>query len=172
MTPQQLVGLAVRFFSVWLAITSVAYFSSIPQSLKSAPIDTAASIVAAYGLGAAYAIGALFLWCCPMVLAHKLLPRTNHENRLSLQAHELARVGCALVGLWLLSQALPSLVLLLFRSILFVDAGSTFAALNQEARLDILVALFQAGFALLVLLRSKTFANIIVPEAKAGSNDF
>ena len=171
MTPQQLIGLAVRFFSVWLAITSIAYFSSIPQALKNAPLETGAAIAAAYGLGIAYLVGASLLWFFPMVLAHKLLPRTQYENRLSFQAHELAQVGCALVGLWLLSQALPSLVWVLLRSFLFIGSGSTFSALTPEARLDVFVALFQAGFALLVLFKSKAFANIVVPEIKAAGND-
>jgi hypothetical protein len=170
MTPQQLIGLAVRFFSVWLTITSIAYFSSIPQALKNAPLETGASVAVAYGLGVTYLVGALVLWFCPMLLAHKLLPRTQYENRLSFQVHELARVGCALVGLWLLSQSLPSLVWVIFRSILFVDSGSAFSALTPEARLDVFVALFQAGFALLVLFKSKAFANIVVPEIKAESN--
>jgi hypothetical protein len=125
----------------------------------------------AYGLGAFYLLTAILLWVLPMVVAHKLLPRTQHENHLSFQAHELARVGAALLGLWLFSKALPSLIWLLFRSFLFVDAGSTFSALTPEARLDVFVALFEAGFALLVIFQAKTFAKLVVPDINTSKND-
>jgi hypothetical protein len=171
MTPQQLIGLAVRFFAIWLAITSIAYFLSIPTSLAATSVASGNAISLAYGLGALYLLAAIFLWFCPMLVAHKLLPRTQFENRLSFQAHELARVGVALLGLWLLSKALPSLVWLLFRSFLFVDAGSSFSALTPEARLEVFVALFEAGFALLVIFKAKVFAGFIVPECKTTEND-
>lgn len=166
MTPQQLIGLAVRFFAIWLAMASVAYFTSIPSSLSANSVSSDSPIFLAYGLGAFYLLVAILLWLFPMVVAHKLLPRTQYENRLSFQVHELARVGTALLGLWLFSKAFPSLVWLLFRSFLFVDAGSTFAALTPEARLEVLVSLFEAGFALLVIVQAKTFANLLVPDIK------
>jgi hypothetical protein len=170
MTPQQLIGLAVRFFAIWLVMTSITYFGSI--FLSPVISDTSNNeITLAYGLGTLYLLAAVILWLFPMVVAHKLLPRTRYENRLSFQAHELARVGTALLGLWLFAKALPSPVWLLFRSFLFVDAGSTFSALTPEERLDILVTAFEIGFALLIIFRAKTFANLIVPDIKTPKND-
>jgi hypothetical protein len=167
MTPQQLVGLAARLFSVWLGIVSLTYFITVPRAFDAVPLDSATAIIAAYGIGVGYLVGACALWFFPMVVAHALLPRTQHENRLYFQAHELARVAGALMGLWMLSQALPSLVWVVFRALLSVDLGSSFSTLSAEAKLDISVAAVQACFALLVIFKAKVFADIVVPAKKA-----
>jgi Na+/proline symporter len=167
MTPQQLVGIAVRLFATWLALTSVAYFVSIPKALASAPpLGNDANIAVAYAIGGLYVAGALILWFFPMVVAHKLLPRTQHENRLSFRAYELARVGCSLVGLWLLAKASPSLVWLIFRSLMLNDGSSSFSALAPGAKLDVAVATFETGLAVFFIVKSHFFARLVVPTAK------
>ena len=169
MTPQQLVGIAVRLFAAWLTLTSIAYFTSIPKVLaESPPLGSSAAMLATYAIGALYVAGALLLWFFPMVIAHKLLPRTQHENRLSFQAHELARVGCSLLGLWLFAKASPALVWLVFRSFLFVEGGSSFSALAPEAKLDVAVAAFESLFALVIMVKSNLFASIVVQDSKAN----
>jgi hypothetical protein len=166
MTPQQLLGVGVRLFAVWLALTSVAYFTSIPTALNSTPGVSGAAV--AYVIGGAYLFGALALWFFPMVVAHTVLPRTKFENRLSLNAHELARVGSSLIGLWLFAKALPSLVWFVLRSFLFMEAGSSFSSLSGEAKLDLAVAVFELVFAAFLIAKSGVFAAVAVPEAKSG----
>jgi len=166
MTPQQLLGVGVRLFAIWLAVTSVGYFTSIPAALDSVPGAGGATV--AFAIGGAYLVCALALWLFPMVVAHAVLPRTRFENRLSLNAHELARVGASLVGLWLLARALPSLVWFVLRSFLFLEGGSSFASLGSEAKLDLGVAAFEVAFAAFLITKSNVFAGIVVPEAKQG----
>lgn len=170
MTPQQLLAVGVRLFAVWLLLTSVSYFTAIPAALTSSPINSEASTQIAYALGAGYVLCALVLWLFPMLVAHKLLPKTAHTNHLNPQGHDLARVGCGLLGLWLLSRALPSVVWVFFRAFLFVDAGSTYATLPPDTKLDLAVALFETALGLLFLLKGKMFAALLVPNTPAPAN--
>src|SRR5262245_3343536 len=100
MPPQQPLALGVRPFPVWLVLSSIPYFVAMPAHLAASPVPgTGGASALSYGIAGAYFLGALVLWFFPMVVAHRLLPRTAHADRLSFQGRELARVGCSLLGL-------------------------------------------------------------------------
>jgi hypothetical protein len=107
MTPQQIVGLAVRLFSVWLVFLMLQFVGS--GKALNAELGSEA--------GYAYFIAAVVmvclagaLWFFPMWIAHKLVPRTQFENVLRVPAHEAVTVACVIIGLWLLtSHILPGL---------------------------------------------------------------
>ena len=162
MTPQQLLGTGIRLFALWLALTSIGYFGSIPTALSKLPTNTGSTVAVAYALGGAYLLGAIALWFFPMFVAHRLLPKTSHGNCLRVPAFDLARVGCGLIGLWLMAKALPTIVWLLFRSFLIVEAGSTFSSLPPEAKLDVSVAFFGMLFAFLLIVKSSLFARTVL----------
>lgn len=107
MTPQQIVGLAVRLFSVWLVFQTLQFIRS-GKALDGQLGNEA---------GSAYFLAALVmtclaatLWFFPMWIAHKLIPRTQFENVLRVPAKEAVIVACIIIGLWLFtSQVLPGL---------------------------------------------------------------
>jgi hypothetical protein len=160
MTPQQLIGIGVRLFAVWLGLVSVSYFVSVPTALAASGLASVG-----YAIGAAYLAGALALWFFPMFVAHKLLPRTQFENRLSFQAHELARVGCSLFGLWLFAKTLPTVAWFIFRSFLFIEASSSFSAISTEAKLELAVSVFELAVGLLLIAKAGVFARIVIPKS-------
>lgn len=170
MTPQQLIGAAVRLLALWLASTSVGYLVGIPSQLSETPVGSGAGVPAAYAIGGAYLGAAIVLWMFPMFVAHKLLPRTLHDNRLNVQGHELARVGSALIGLWLFARSLPTVVWLVFKAFLMVDAGSAFSSLPPESKLDIAVAMFELAFGLVLVIQSGKFAAWVVPKTDATAS--
>jgi len=170
MTPQQLVGLGVRLFSVWLAIASVAYWVAIPAALAE-NMSQGNSNFFSYAIGTAYIAAAVLFWLFPMAIAHKLLPRTHHENRLSAGADELAKVGSALLGLWLIAKAAPTLVWLIFRSFLFMGSSSAFSSVAPDAKLDISVTLFELLLAIVLIVKAGAFAQIVLPAADAPRED-
>lgn len=170
MTPQQLLAVGIRLFAIWLALTSVSYFTAIPAALANSPVGTEAPTHVAYALGALYLLCAVVLWFVPMLVAHKLLPRTTHTNVLNPQGHELARTGCGLLGLWLVSRSLPTVVWVLFRAFIFVDGGSSYATLPQDTKLDLAVAIFEAVLGLLVLMKTRSFANLLVPQSAPSTS--
>lgn len=107
MTPQQIVGLAVRLFSVWLVFLTLQFVGS--GKALNAELGSEAGY--AYFIAATVmACLAAALWFFPMWIAHKLVPRTQFENVLRVPAHEAVSVACIIIGLWLFaSQALPGL---------------------------------------------------------------
>ena len=169
MTPQQIVGLGIRLFAIWLAVTGLQYIFRIPAALEAAHADEKA--IGAYIIAAAYAVVALLLWFFPMWTAHKLLPRTNFENSLNLQPLEAARVGCALIGLWFFAQGFLDAVWFLFRAFLSTGSQSAFESLGSSAKLDFAVTAVNLIFALVLILRAETFAAFVAGRAAVPRED-
>jgi hypothetical protein len=161
MTPQQLIGIAVRLFAAWLVMNSVAYLVAIPSQLSSMQGMPSGSAALSYALAALYLLAAVLLWFFPMVVAHRIL----HENRLEVRAQELARVGCALFGLWIFAKSLPSLAWFFFRAYLVVGSASSFSALDPQGRLDIAVALFQVALGAFIIWKAGVFATLVMPAS-------
>lgn len=164
MTPQQLIGLGVRLFATWLVISSIAYFVAIPGQLSNSPGLASGASAVSYAIAVGYVLGALLLWFFPMAVAHRLVPRTQYDNRLSFQAQELARVGCSLMGLWVFAKTLPTLTWFFFRGFLVAGSTSSFSALDPQAKFDIAVAAFELAFAVVLMVKAGTFAKIVVPQ--------
>jgi hypothetical protein len=163
-TPQQILGLAIRLFAIWLALASVTYLGSIQAALVSNNVNGGAA--AAYAVATTYGMAALVLWFFPMWIAQALLPRTRHTNTLTGEGHELARVGCALMGLWLFAKTLPTFVWFVFRSAVFVGTMSSFSTLAAEDKIQLAVAVVELAFAVLLVARSGRFADLVVPQRK------
>ena len=131
MTGKQFVALGVRLFCVWLAIyilSSVpAYWSRASQR------DTSAAFIAACVVLAILALIVVLLWLFPLAVARKLLARSAQEQPIALAAHEqIEHVGFCLMGLWLLTHAIPGLVLETFLLFFSNRYGSTFHLLPQN----------------------------------------
>src|SRR6266852_5010506 len=135
MTPQQIVGLGVRLFAIWLVLVGLPYVWAIPAALARQHIDGGMSLSQFIGLG--YFVAAALLWFFPMVVAHRLIPRTSFDNVLRVAPLEAASVGCSLLGLWLLLTSGPALVSYLFRAFLVSGSGPLFSSLNVDQKLDL-----------------------------------
>jgi hypothetical protein len=171
MTAQQLIGVGVRLFAAWLVLTSIPYFVAIPNQLAATPIPgDRGAVVLSFAIAVAYVVGALLLWFFPMLVANRLLPRSQYTNRLALNGGELARVGCALLGLWLFARALPTLVWFLFRSFLLVGSASSFSVLDAQSRLALIVAVFELAFAMLVIAKAGAFARLVTPKGDSSAS--
>ncbi|MDR0777791.1 MAG: hypothetical protein LBE81_14335 [Azonexus sp.] len=98
MTPQQIVGLGVRFFAIWLVLGALELIGK-GVNVNSQPglEPTFAFIVSA---GVMFLLAA-FSWFCPMVVAHKLVPRTRFDDTLRVPASQAAMIACVILGLWL-----------------------------------------------------------------------
>lgn len=161
MTPQQLVGTAVRLFAVWLILSSLAYFTTFPSTLETSPSVQ----YGRYFVGGLFLLFAAWLWFCPMVVAHTIVPRTTHDNRLSVRGHELARVGIALLGLWLAAKALPSVVWVLYRAFLFAEINSSFASLTADLKLELAVSVTELFIAGALVAKAGAIARLAVPTS-------
>ena len=107
MTPQQIVGLFVRILAVWLVVSALQLIGDgVALDGQQMPEKT----LVPYVISAVLFVCAIVLWLFPMVVAHKLIPRTQFDNTLSVAAQEAAVVACIVLGLWLfVARALPLL---------------------------------------------------------------
>ncbi|MFZ2160819.1 MAG: hypothetical protein WAW02_01250 [Sideroxyarcus sp.] len=159
MTPQQMIAIGIRFSSLWMAINSIKFLLSIPVALVSNNFPEGVSL--SYTVGIVYLVVAVLLWFFPMWLAHKIAPRTRFENHINLQGLEVARVGCALIGLWFFFVAMPNMVWFLFKAFLAAGSEPAFQSLSSDAKLDVAVSFVEIVFALILIFRSGDFARFV-----------
>jgi hypothetical protein len=170
MTPQQIIGTGVRLFAIWLLLSSIAYFTAIPNALAGQDLLGGNTKAAVYIIGSLYVTVAALLWFFPMTVAHKLLPRTSHTNTLRVHGFDLARAGIGLLGLWLLAKSLPTIVWLLFSALLFMDTRSTFGSLPPETKLQIAVSAFEVFLAFVFVFQSRALAGAVMSNPISGSD--
>src|SRR5271170_2744174 len=108
MTPLQTLAVAVRLFSLWLAVATgreifVFYFSGMARSAGDAVLIAISSIV----LVAAVAVA---LWFFPRAVARKLIAPSDLESQAPASPDTWLAVGCTLIGVWLLASSLPALI--------------------------------------------------------------
>jgi hypothetical protein len=108
MTPQQMVGLAVRLFALWLAYSA---FGMLVSGIAADAIPGVKSTSGFFVTTGIMFLLAAFLWFLPMTVAHRLIPRTRFADTLAVPAaHQVAVVACVILGLWLFfARALPGL---------------------------------------------------------------
>lgn len=170
MTPQQIVGVAIRMFSVWLAITSIPYLSSIPTALLYQEKNDSA--VVSVIVGCFYLATALVIWLLPMAISHKLVPKSAFENRFNTRPDEVATVGIAILGLWKVVDAGPDLVSYLFQTHLNAGNRSILDSLGPSGKADVLFILIELLIASLFLLKAHQIAKFITkPFSGNARND-
>jgi hypothetical protein len=168
MTPQQFVGLGVRLFAIWIASENVGFLLSISSTLQAG--NQSDKALYAYMMGGWWLLVAILLWFFPMWIAHKLLPRTRFENRLDLHTLEVARVGCSLLGLWLLIVQMRAFLWYLFAGVLSMGNESFVRSLSQNERVGLAVAIVQVAFAIVLMVFSASFARLLMRTPRpAGS---
>jgi hypothetical protein len=168
MTPQQIVGFGVRLYAIWLVVSSIPYLIAIPGALAQHGLEGAP---VAYSLGVIYLVVAIFLWAFPMTVAHKLVPRTQFTEPLRVAAFDAARVGCALLGLWLLIRSGPGLVSLVFRAYVVSGSGPVFSGLTSDQKLDIGIYVLEILIAVVLLVRSASFARFVTRESTVKDSE-
>ena len=159
MTPQQLVGIAIRMFSITMALFAIPYLSGMPTALRSHGMDDKVS--ASLIIGAVYLAVALLTWFFPMVISHKLVPKTTFDNRFSTRPDEVTTVGVALLGLWKVVDAAPDLVSYLFQTSLRAGSNSIFSTLGAEGKADVCFILVELIIASAFLFKAHSIAKFI-----------
>ncbi len=97
-----------------------------------------------------------------MTLARKILPSASSAVAVNFSAKDLARVGCALFGLWLLVNKFYTFSSLICTAAL--DPSFRITALPLESRIDLVVSLCELILAVFLIVRSDLFARIVGSE--------
>lgn len=163
MTPQQIVGLFVRVFAVWLAVSGIQLIG-YGVSLNAQP---AADTVAPYTIAAILFILAVVLWFFPMVVAHKLVPRTQYDDVLRIPAHEAAVIACLILGLWVfVARALPMLSQQLSIAVILLKSNEPLSAMGNGYIARITEGLVELAVALVLTFKARYIANFfLLPRA-------
>lgn len=168
MTNKQFVAVGVRLFSIWLAIYILRYAPAF-WMLDSQQVSAAHNAIPlAVGTLTLAAI-VVALWLFPLTVARKLLPRSASDQPTALPAHEqIEQAGFCLMGLWLLTQAIPSLVFEGFVFYLYTRPGSMLGLRPQEYA-ALARALVETGLAIWLLFGAKGLLGILRWARAAGS---
>ncbi len=159
MTPQQILAIGIRLFSLWLILGSVKYLVGLPSSMVGSTFPD--SVPVSYAIGIGYLIVAALLWFFPMWFAHKIAPRTRFENHINVQGLELARVGCALIGLYFFFHAAADIIWVVFWAFLTTSSGAVFQMLPADSKLNFAVAFFEVVFASILIFRAGDLARLV-----------
>jgi hypothetical protein len=160
MTPQQIVGMAVKLFAIWLVVMA---FQVLAAGLAMRnQIGEAASFLP-YLLPALPLVVAVLLWLFPMTVADKLVPRVRDTNTVRAPARELTAVASVIIGLWVLIGTLPLLVTTL--GLVFVSDQNLMNAVyfTPERKLTLLGVVLQWGLALFLVFKPWSVAGKVFP---------
>ena len=160
MTPQHFIAVGVRLVAIWLAIRSARFFTSVPVLLDSMDRDDRLLQFLLYG--GLHLLIAAVLWMFPMTVARKILPHVSPAVAMTFSAHDLARVGCALVGLWLLVSKFYIFSWLICTEA--IDPSFRITELPSETKVDLAVSLGELILAVFLVVRSDLFARVIGSE--------
>jgi hypothetical protein len=168
MTNRQFVALGVRLFCIWLAIYILRYAPAywlLNGQQSSAAHDAAPLIIGTLVLVAIV----IALWLFPLTVARKLLPRSALDLPTSLPTREqIEQAGFCLLGLWLLTQAIPSLVFEGMVFYLYTRPGSELGLRPQEYA-ALARALVELALAVWLLFGAKGLLGIVRWARTAGS---
>lgn len=107
MNKEQLVGLGVRLFAVFIVVYTLRYATSlIGFAMMDPPDYIAASFILLIGFSPV--LIAILLWRFPLTVASKLIPKIKtSEKPRPLGEMELQVVAFSILGLWVLASAIP-----------------------------------------------------------------
>ena len=113
MTNAQIVALGVRLFCIWLALYLIRHAPGLwSLNTQQFPDSGAATAVIIFSI-ILLAVTA-GLWLFPLVVARKLIPRATLDQPTALPIEQVQSAGFCLLGLWVLTEAVPRLVYISF----------------------------------------------------------
>lgn len=170
MTPQQIVGLTVRLFSIWLivlALQIIGYGNSINS--QSGIEETQVH----YLLSAVVLVLAAVLWFFPMAIAHKLIPKTQFNNVLSLPLHETIVVACIIFAMWLfLAKVLPALAFYIPLFVVMVHDKRPVTNSEEFHIMRLVPIAIQFVVAFFLMFKARAISKFLVTtNAQSGDGD-
>lgn len=166
MTPQQIVGTASRLFAIWLLITAFQAVA-IGGALKAGSSDPSAVWVP-YLMGGIYLLAGLLCWFFPMVIAHKLVPRTKYDDVLRLPAQQALVVACVVLGLLVIAfKALAPVMGYLSVCALWIGSGQPVSTMDASRHIDGFIGFAQLAFGLFLVLKAQVVAKRLLDDPQA-----
>lgn len=160
MTPQQIVGLAVRLFSIYLlflALQVIGYGNEVNRQPGLGPTNVHYLIS-----GIVILLGA-FLWFFPMFVAHKLVPKTKFDNVLRIPAHEAVTVACIIFAMGLfLFKVLPALAFYIPLLVVMVRDNQTIANYEEFHLMRVAPIAIHLAVSMLLAFKAHTVSRFFL----------
>jgi hypothetical protein len=161
MSPYQVVAVALRLVAVWLGIYALRTVVSLAFLRRSETpgLGVAVAFLALTGLLA------LALWFFPRSIAGKLISPDAANTEASATPDLWLAMGCALLGLWILTAAFPSLVLDTY-ALVYIGPGAD----GFELKRSVLYYLSEIVIGLWLVFGAKGFRKLFWWARNAGYN--
>jgi hypothetical protein len=108
MSPHQTIAIAVRLFAIWVFLyfvrDTLSFFYDPQVYIRPGAFAMALSVLILSGLVSSA------LWFFPLTVARKLLVSSASESVPPAKPDEWLAAGCVLLGLWVLSLAVPTFI--------------------------------------------------------------
>src|SRR4051794_3931292 len=169
MTNAQLVALGIRLFCIWLALYLVrrtfTLWSIYPQQLSE---PGAAAFVIAVGL--VLISVTIALWFFPLAVARKLIPKATLDQPTPLGVDQLQSAGFCLLGLWVLTEAVPRLVYMA-TMIYYSIRPNPMVALDPYTYAGMSQTIVELGIGLWLLFGARGLLGVIRWARTAGTGE-
>jgi hypothetical protein len=159
MLPREVVAVAVRLFAICLGISVLRLLPSLLITDEGRPLGYAYGF---FCIGVTAAI-ALALWFFPHLAAGKLISG-QPEKDATASADTWLAMGSALIGLWMLTYAVPALIRDAF---VLLSAGSEFAD-TANIKSWVLYNVVEVSIALWLVLGANGFRQLFWWARSAG----
>jgi hypothetical protein len=147
MSPHQTIAVAVRLFAIWLFVSVVVGFLTFYAKGGPLASGTLPFVGTAVGLTG---LVVLVLWFFPQTIARRLLSASDRTPARSEPADTWLAMGCALVGLFVLSSALPATLRDLL--ILFISRNDNTITDTSVVKQGLLYDSLRVGIAVWLIL--------------------
>jgi hypothetical protein len=160
MTGVRVVSLMLRFIALWcvlLAFQAAGIVIALQNQHQEYPYLShwMAAIPAVVFL-----IIAVVLWIFSPEIARKLYPVEKEGEVFSLDAHQALRVGCCLLGLWLLPKVVPAVMSII---VVAYESSRAGAEVSFEPIVDqALYALTELVIAIVLLAKNRAIARTLL----------
>jgi hypothetical protein len=158
-SPYQIIAVALRLFAVWLGIDVLR---TVPSFYFARQGDAPGFWYAMFFF-ALTAVAVLVLWFFPRTVAARLLSAKNAQPEPPVAADTWLAMGCALIGLWLLTSAVPHLVF-----DVFVLSGSDSATDTSQVKEWMSLYVAETLIALWLILGGRGFRSLFWWAQSAG----
>jgi hypothetical protein len=154
MSPHQIIALAARLFAVWLAINLPGQVYEVLFTEPSARLFVVCILIIEV-------VAMLALWFFPHAIARTLLTVSTTEAPAPSSAETWLRMGCALIGLWVLATSFPKLI---------VDAFGMYFVKDDDPSLQraVLYYLAEVAIAVWLILGGRGFREVFWWARNAG----
>jgi len=168
MSPQQIVAVGSRLLAAWLVARLPGEVNQLYWFIATGVDANSASLV--FFTACALLLEILLvlaLWFFPLTVARRLLRASSSETPATSSPDLWLGMGCALIGLWLLTSSVPSLVL---NAYVLVGATDNYAttSIRHDVTHNVFYHTAQIAIALWLILGARGFRELFWWARNAG----